>query len=371
MYKFSTDNLARVFSKPENDYEGFKKFLRDYVRGKEVFDADGNKVTRQMMNDKVNQVVFDILELDPSEKLTKRSINRAMRKHGPEVFEVLEDAIDLEVSTGFLDNEFFNAFVDARNISVGDRQEFYTSNPVVLSVAKVAGDHHDLTMQKLAEGTTYVIPTSSYAVKVGMDIDVYLSGRKDWSELIEAVARSYQIQVQNDIFSEVMNAGTKIPANEQFNISKELSKENKDEFDGLISDVSAANYGAPVVIMGLRTDLKKLNALCDVDWIASSQKEQMAEMGRLGSYEGTTLIEIPQRFAPNDVTKRLITPGKLLIMPNVDNQFVKFVDVGETEIREVTEKGDLKDDFMIYEVQREMGVAAVIERYFGVWTISG
>ena len=28
---FSTENLERVFSKPENDYEGFRKFLYDYT----------------------------------------------------------------------------------------------------------------------------------------------------------------------------------------------------------------------------------------------------------------------------------------------------------------------------------------------------
>ena len=222
-------------------------------------------------------------------------------------------------------------------------------------------------MQKLGEGEAYSVKTSNYAVKVGMDIDLYLTGRKDWSELVDAISRAYNVQVQNDMFAEVMAAGDKLPTNEQFNVTKELVAANKDRFDELLSDVSAANDGADVVIMGLKTDLKKLTALSDIDWISEDQKKQVAELGRLGSYEGTTLVEIPQRFAANDVTKKLITPGKLLIMPNVDNQFVKFVDVGETEIVEVTEKGDRNDDFMTYEVQREMGIATVIDKYFGVW----
>ena len=57
-------------------------------------------------------------------------------------------------------------------------------------------------------------------------------------------------------------------------------------------------------------------------------------------------------------------------MINVDNKFCKFVDVGETEIVEVTEKADRADDFMTYEVQREMGIACIFDRYFGVWTIA-
>lgn len=367
---FSTENLTRVFSKPENDYEGFKQFLFDYTHGREVYDEDGNKVTNAQANDKINKVCFDILELDPNKKLTKRDIHRAMKKHGEELFEVLEEAIDFKVTTGFEENEFFNEFVESKSLAQGDRNEFWTEKDVILTVAKVSGDHHDLTMQKLGEGEAFSVKTANYAIKVGMDIDVYLLKRKDWSEFIDATSRAFQIQVQNDMFTEVMAAGEKLPTNTQFNITKEINAENKARFDELISDVSTANDGVGVVIMGLKTDLKKLTAFADIDWITEDQKKEVALLGRLGSYEGTTLIEIPQRFVNNDVTQKLIPAGKLLIMPNVDNKFVKFVDVGETEILESTEKGNRKDDFMTYEVQREMGVATIIDKYFGVWNIA-
>lgn len=367
---FSTENLERVFSKPENDYEGFKKFLYDYTHGREVYDEDGNKVTNSMANDKINRVCFDILGLDPEQKYSKRDVHRAMKKHGMELFEVIEDVVDFKVTTGFKDNEFFNTFVEMKNLAEGDRNEFWTpGKEVILTVAKVSGDHHDLTMQKLNEGESFSVKTSNYAVKVGMDIDVYLLGRKDWSELVDSVARAYNVAIQNDMFAEFMAAGEKLPTNEQFNVTRELVAANKDRFDELLSDVSAANDGVDVVIMGLKTDLKKLANLADINWISEDQKKQVAELGRLGHYESTTLVEIPQRFMQNDVTKKLITPGKLLIMPNVDNQFVKFCDVGETEIIEVTEKGQRRDDFMTYEVQREMGIATIIDKYFGVWNI--
>lgn len=367
---FSTENLSRVFAKPENDFEGFKQMLFDYTHGRDVYDAEGNKMTSANVNATINRVAFDILGLEEGSKPSKREIKRAMRKHGMELMEVIEEAIDFKVATGFEENEFFNDFVEMKNIAQGDRNEFWADKDVILTVAKVSGDHHDLTMQKLGEGEAFSVKTANYAVKVGMDIDVYLLGRKDWSELVDAVARAYQIQVQNDLFTEVMAAGEKLPNNDQFVKTMELIPDNKETFDMLISDVSAANDGASVVIMGLKTDLKKLSALTDIDWVTEDQKRQVAEMGRLGSYEGTTLVEIPQRFALNDVTKKLITPGKLLIMPNVDNRFVKFVDVGETEILEVTEKGDRKDDFMTYEVQREMGIATIIDRYHGEWNIA-
>lgn len=140
---FSTENLARVFSKPENDYEGFKQFLFDYTHGKTVYDEEGAVVTPAQACQKINSVCFDILGLDPESHPTKRDLKRAMKKHGVELMEVLEDAIDFKIYTGFEENEFFNEFVEKKNIAQGDRNDFYSEKDVILTVAKVSGDHHD------------------------------------------------------------------------------------------------------------------------------------------------------------------------------------------------------------------------------------
>lgn len=149
MLVFSTDNLERVFSKPENDYEGFKQMLFDYTHGREIFDEDGAKVSNAQVNKKINNVCFDILGLNPEQKYTKRDIHRAMRKHGMELMEVIEEAIDFKVSTGFQENEFFNDFVEMKNIAQGDRNDFWTEKDVILTVAKVSGDHHDFLQSRV------------------------------------------------------------------------------------------------------------------------------------------------------------------------------------------------------------------------------
>jgi hypothetical protein len=166
-----------------------------------------------------------------------------------------------------------------------------------------------------------------------------------------------------------MGASTSLPNAEQFNKAGALSAANKATFDQLIEDVQTANDGAEVVIMGTKTALKKITALADVDWASPEQKEAVTNTGRLGWYEGTTLIEIPQRFKENDVTQKLVDNTKLLIMPRVENKFAKFLDGGETEI-EVTERGETMNDQQTYEVQREMGIGVITSIYFGCWTIT-
>ena len=258
-----------------------------------------------------------------------------------------------------------------RNLKDGDSQEFWTDDKSILAVAKVSGDHHDLTMQRLGEGEGYTVTTSTYAAKIGTDIDLFLTGRIDWTKLTDKIAKAFTAQIQNEVYAEVMNVGDKIPVPSQFAKTLALSAANKDTFDTLIEDVATANDNVPVYIMGTKTALKKITALADVDWATPGQKEDVATMGRLGSYEGVTLVEIPQRFAYNDTSRKLIKSDQLLIMPQVENKFIKFVDVGETEIVEAGQnKGDTKDDIMSYEVQRSMGVATQCGRYFGVWTIA-
>lgn len=368
--KFS-ENLTRVFSKEGNDYEGFKQMFFDYTHGREIQDENGAVVPKQKVNEKINTVMFDILGFEVDEKPSKRDIRRAMRRNGIEVWEVIEDAIDFKVETGFQENELFNQLVEQKNIKNGDSNEFYTDSNVILSVAKVNGDHHDTTLQKLGEGQSFTVPTYDYVIKVGMDIDVYLTGRKDWSTLVDKCAEAYQVEVQNDIFAAVYSASSKLPVQSQFVVTKELTEANKARFDELLADVSTANGGVGVTIFGLATDLKKLSKLAgfgSVSW-SEDQKKEVAAMGRLGSYEGTPMVEIPQRFVTNDVTKKLIPSGRLLILPNLDEKFVKFVDVGETEIREQSQKGDRKDDFMTYEVHREMGIEVILDKYHGEWNI--
>ena len=127
--------------------------------------------------------------------------------------------------------------------------------------------------------------------------------------------------------------------------------------------------------MGTNTALKKLNALADVQWADDDHKKAMSHTGRLGDYEGTSLLEIPQRFAVGFVDlpenqKRLIASNQLLIMPAIEDKFVKLVDEGETEINEVGvgEKAVRMDDTQVYEVQRGFGIITQIGHYFATWT---
>lgn len=143
--KFSTPHLNNLFSGGENAYEwdSVKNLMFDLSNKVDIFDEDGNKVSKAEAETTMRNVIFSILELDPSQKLSKRDMKRAMKRHGQELFEVIEELVDIKVNTGLKENDFFQDFVDYRNLAIGDKNEFYTEDKTVLAVSKVAGNHHD------------------------------------------------------------------------------------------------------------------------------------------------------------------------------------------------------------------------------------
>ena len=267
-----SNHVQMVFDSMNIQADEFKNLVFDLGLRREIYDAETNRiVSKAEANEKVLTFVHNVLGIDKHS--TKKQRKRAMREHGRELFEVLEDVIDFKVETGFHENEFFNEFVEERNLARGDSQEFWTETDVILAISKVSGDHHDFILQTLGEGESYTVATSVYGAAVGTDIDLYLMGRRDWAALTDKIAEAFVIQLQNEMYAEVMNAGAKLPVNSQFNKTMAIEKATKDTFDTLIEDVSMANGNAEVYIMGTRTALKKLSAFADIDWVSEDQKK--------------------------------------------------------------------------------------------------
>ena len=361
-----SDYVKSVFEQKETTYDEMKDLMFDLYKG----ELDG--LTKREAEDNLHGMVTALYGL--GEKPSKREITRARRVHDREVFDVIEEVVDWSVSTGLSDNEWFNALVNYRNLAEGDENLFVNdAQETILSIARMGKRHHDSILQRLPQGKTYSVDTDLYGAAVGMHIDLYLLGRESWTDLIDAITRSFTEMIQELIFSELDNATGKLPVQTGFVESGALSSATRKKFNKVLQNVSVANGNAPVVIVGTMVALEELENLIKVEWIAASQREDKAAMGRLGNYGRYQLVEIPQKFARNDVTTDIYDDTKLWIFASGDDKLVYFLDVGETLITEVNERygnGGRIDDEASYEVQREFGVSARVGRYFGLWTLT-
>lgn len=368
MGKMNFNNrVLGVFSEMGTSYDEIKNLMFDLYKGEL---SDG--ITKAQAEDKIREVSLKIFGL--TKYSSKRDRKRAYEEHGRQFFDVIEEVVDWTVSTGLKENEWFTALVNYKNLAEEDENLFYNEHEeVILSIARMGKRHHDTMLQRLPEGSSYSIETDLYGAAVGADIDRYLLGHEDWTKMIDAITKAFVVMTQDLIFAEIMAAPAKLPVQTGFVDSGALAEATRKKFNKVLQNVSVANDNADVIIMGTMVGLQELENLIKVDWIADSQKESVASMGRLGNYGRYQLVEIPQRFAKNDVTKDMYDDNVLWIFASGDNKLVDMVDVGETLIDEITERGEANgriDDIMKYEVQRELGVATRLGRYFGKWTIT-
>lgn len=354
-----------------------RNLMFDVADGMEIFDTENDRVmTQKEVDNKIKEICFKYTGL--TEKSTDKEVKRALKSEGArEFFAVIEEIIEVKVQQGLEGIDVFNKYVEEINLADGDINEFWVEKETFLQVEKVSGSHHDLIQQKLAPGEPYTVPTAYYGVKVGQDIRLFLTGRKSWSAFIDAAVKAFANLVIELIYSKFANAASSMSLPAALSDSGALTAANKDDFDHIIELVESLNGGVPVVIMGTKTALKKMNGLVNnntaVNWMAPSQKESIAHTGILGDYEGSDLLEMPQRYNLSDLsaaTGGLIDNTKLYIMPiGEDNKFIKYINGGET-ILEVNEIGATLNDQQTYEIQRKIGVGTVLTRYFGVWTIT-
>lgn len=147
MLRFSTEHLRKVFENEEK-YTNFKKLTYDLNHGNEIYEYDdeGNKrkISKHEANKAIRKILMEVCDLTEEDLKSNKRRERALEQHHNEVFELIESDIDFKVNTAFKESEWFNDFVDMRNVALGDEEEFWSREKVMLAVAEISGDMHDL-----------------------------------------------------------------------------------------------------------------------------------------------------------------------------------------------------------------------------------
>lgn len=196
-----------------------------------------------------------------------------------------------------------------------------------------------------------------------------MAGRVDWAGFVQKIYEAVDKHLNDMLYASVMSAGDQVVPSSQFVKTGAIDEAHRDELMTLIEDVQMAT-GDEVVIMGTKSALSRLNKLVETNWITNDMKNERHTTGRLGMWDGIRLVEIPQRFADNDTTVKLVDNKKLLIMPVADNRFVKVFNEGDAQFKEVSDGTTNMDKTIEYEYQFKMGVATIIGKKFGMWTIT-
>lgn len=358
---FSEPHVNEVFTK--YSFSEFSTLMLMAAKG------DESVVDRKTASDKIRKVMYESYNLPVG--ATRKQVRNAIRRCPAIMFEIVEEIVPNLLVSGWGENPFFNQFVEIRNMANGSKNEFTVEDDTILTVSEFSGNHHDIFRQRLGEGESFSVKTSWYGVKIYAEYEQFMNGDIDWVRFVEKVTEAFNKKINDVLYTSVMASGDKVLPTSQFTKTGALSASTKDTFLTLIEDVQAAT-GNEVVIMGTKSALSQLRKMADVDWIGQDMKNELYHTGRLGLFEGTKLAEIPQVFAPNDTSKKLVDNTKLLIMPMSaeGTKFVKLVMEDDAQVSESTDKDKNKDMTIEYEYSQRMGVATVIGKKFGTWKIT-
>lgn len=369
IFNANASELA-IFDKHQANPESIKNLMFDLSHKNDILDEDGKVIPKVEAEKTLLGFARDFVGFpEMPAKISPRDMKRSFKEGRMQrFFELIEEVVDDTLDVGYRESEWFNELVDYRNVAAGDAIEFWNEDDnLILDIAVVGKSHHDYILQRPRANAPYTLQYVRYGAAVGIDLNRYFAGQESFDKLISALVKSIMVKNQGIIFGALGDAVSKLPVTNGFIGGGALVKT---QFDTIIENVEAL-YGSAVVI-GTKTALRSITGIALVNWADAKSKEDVMSMGRLGSYEGTLLVEVPQRFKDKTLTAKVMDDKKLYILPSADYKLINFVTRGETEIDEILDKGEAAgriDDIGKYEIQYEQGIGVKANKQFGVWTL--
>ena len=356
-----SDTLRSHFS--AEDYANFSTLCRDIANK----DPQGGITVREG-SDKIREKMLEIYQLPTNP--TEREIRRAMKyqDRNTAAFEIIEDTIEDTLVSGFNGSEFWRNLVETKNNRLGQKNMFFFPDNTVISIAKINRGHSDMIRQRLGEGTERSVEVSSIGAKIYMSWSRYLQGVEDWSGMISKITVAFSRYIDTMMHTAFVSAGSKLPEPKWYTGGK-LEAANHDKFTKLISDVSLAN-SSDVMIVGTKVALAQLKNLGDINWVSEAAKTDIYNTGRIGTFEGTQIVELPQAFELNNVNAYMEEDSNIYIFPVSFDKPIKFYWEGDTEIIAVTDNETHVDKSIDYQIQATCGCEVMTGKRFGTWVIS-
>lgn len=185
-------------------------------------------MTLSKANGVIRDMFIKMTGLEPGKKYSTTDVRRAMRriKNDPVCFDLMEEVLNDLLITGWQDNPWFQQFVEYRNTQLYDKPEFVTEDDTILTVEKVAGNHHDLRRQRLGVGEFVTVSTDWYGVKVYAEYERLITNQEDWSKLVSKVYEAFQKYVVDFTYSAISAAVAKMATDSKLHQSGTLTYQN-------------------------------------------------------------------------------------------------------------------------------------------------
>lgn len=281
---------------------------------------------------------------------------KTFRRHKVEIFEILEEALQVLVSDG-LESQFQD-LAEVRNLNYGDTNVFTVEDASLFKVAVISDGTNNLRRQRLDNGE-FTVAVKTKGIKIYEEFLRFLAGRIDWVRMVEKVAKSYTQDLAKEVYSAVYNSFSSLSA--PFAVNAAYTESALIE---IAQHVEASAGGASVVIFGTKQALAKVTPSV----ISDNMRDKKNQAGFYGVVAGYELREIKQAHTAGTFDWA-IDNNFLLIVPQLNDKFVKIVNEGEARIVEQA-GGQTADQSMEYLFTLKTGVAVVPAMKYGIYRLA-
>ena len=172
------------------------------------------------------------------------------------LFTLIEEILSRTVIEGLQANDYFNNFVDYRNVALGDQNVFLVEDNDLFVVSDAADGTQGIRRQRLGGVSETQIPTSFKVVRIYEELNRVLSGQVDFNHFIQKVSESFQKRILDDIYSLWSGATATDFGGSVF--FPAAGNYDEDTLLDVIGHVEASANGQPATIIGTKKSLRKL-----------------------------------------------------------------------------------------------------------------
>jgi hypothetical protein len=308
----------------------------------------------EQANDTLREAFAGLMEYSTESKDGKFEIDRkTFRKHKAEIFEILEEAINIQIQDGLANQ--FEEFAEYRNLAWGDTNLFELPARNIFRVSLVSDGNGNIRRQRLRDGSKFTVSLDTYAIKIGEDFHRFLAGRIQWADLMAVVSDSFVRDLRNRIYNSLFSSYGKY--NAIYHFSGNVTEDDLVELSMHIE----ARTGESVAVYGTKLALRRLAP--NANTITLAMNDARNKVGYYGEIAGITLNEIPQSHDFNN-DNFVISNDMILVLPQSREKLIKVINEGDAIIQD--QMGGMSSDMMQeYFIANRFGIAVITTKVFG------
>lgn len=270
----------------------------------------------------------------------------------PELFAVIEELIDVALDVATLEDSPLKDMIETKNGEWGDKPEFLVPDNSLLTVDVVANGTQGIRRQRLIGGQKVPLTPVNKAVKIYEELILILSGRIDWVEFVNRVAKSFEREFYASVAKQFNNLSTA-----RFTVTASGSPSETGLLN-LIEKVEAAT-GKTAYVLGTRTALRNF----PMSQIGETVKDDYYDVGFSQRFNGTPCIRLKNYL---DAAGNFVLSDTRVYVLAGDDKIIKHYIEGEPIViaRDAADNADLTQE---YTVIRREGIAVVVSATMGVY----